>query len=192
MGIFSRNRINENKVKLFVQSLFLVAQSDDDFSEEEQNFLQDVILKLRSHYNYHKDIKAETTPKEISKTVNSLVIEDKRILMNILMEAAEADKVLKFKEIGAMIVVGLMINLDMEGLKSFFLDKVKEYKLNEKLFDEYYTIFLEKGKDAANEHIKGKNEINNVDSSIIFCPNCGTENNHDNKFCINCGKTLDK
>ena len=66
MGIFSRNRINENKVKLFVQSLFLVAQSDDDFSEEEQNFLQDVILKLRSHYNYHKDIKAETTPKELS------------------------------------------------------------------------------------------------------------------------------
>lgn len=192
MGIFSRNRINENKVKLFIQSLFLVAQSDDDFSEEEQNFLQDVILKVRSHYNYHKDIKAETTPKEISKTVNSLVIEDKRILMNILMEAAEADKVLKFKEIGAMIVVGLMINLDMEGLKSFFLDKVKEYKLNEKLFDEYYTIYIDKGKDVADEHIKDKNENNNVDSSIIFCPNCGTENSHDNKFCINCGQKLDK
>lgn len=192
MGIFSNNKINKNKVQLFVQCLVVVTQSDDDFSEEEQNFLQDVILKIRSHYNYHKDIELQFTPKQLEKTVNSLVIEDKRILMNVLMEAAEADKVLKFKEFGAMIAVAKMINLDMESLKSFFTDKVKEYKLNEKLFDEYYTIYIDKGKDVADEHIKDKNENNNVDSSIIFCPNCGTENSHDNKFCINCGQKLDK
>ena len=35
MGIFSNNKINKNKVQLFVQCLVVVTQSDDDFSEEE-------------------------------------------------------------------------------------------------------------------------------------------------------------
>ena len=126
---------------------------------------------------------------EIQKTIDSLVIEDKQILMSILMEVAEADKVLKFQEIGAMLTVASMIQLDLEALKLFFIDAIKKYKINEKLFDEYYTIFLDKGKDAANQYIEGENI--DVDSNIIFCPHCGAENSSDNKFCTSCGKKLD-
>tara|TARA_B110000208_G_C11769130_1_gene429729 strand:- start:1090 stop:1668 length:579 start_codon:yes stop_codon:yes gene_type:complete len=191
MGFFTRKSINRNKIKLFVQSLLIVATSDDDFSEEEQNFIREVVMKIRNHYNYHKDIDdiAPMAIKELQKTIASLVIEDKRVLMSILMEVAEADKVLKFQEIGAMITVASMIELDLETLKIFFIDKIKEYKINEKLFDEYYTIFLDKGKDAANQYIEGENI--DVDSNIIFCPHCGVENSSDNKFCTSCGKKLD-
>ena len=191
MGFFTRKSINRNKIKLFVQSLLLVATSDDDFSEEEQNFIREVVMKIRNHYNYHKDIDdiLELKMNELQKTIDSLVIEDKRVLMSILMEVADADKFLKFQEIGAMISVASMIELDLETLKIFFIDKIKEYKINEKLFDEYYTIFLDKGKDAANQYIEGENI--DVDSNIIFCPHCGVENSSDNKFCTSCGKKLD-
>ena len=191
MGFFTRKSINRNKIKLFVQSLLIVATSDDDFSEEEQNFIREVVMKIRNHYNYHKDFDEIPQLKlnELQKTLDSLVIEDKQILMSILMEVAEADKVLKFQEIGAMITVASMIELDLETLKIFFIDKIKEYKINEKLFDEYYTIFLDKGKDAANQYIEGENI--DVDSNIIFCPHCGAENSSDNKFCTSCGKKLD-
>lgn len=191
MGFFTRKSINRNKVTLFINCLISVASSDDDFSEEEQNFIREVVMKIRNHYNYHKDFDdiPQLKLNEIQKTIDSLVIEDKQILMSILMEVAEADKVLKFQEIGAMLTVASMIQLDLEALKLFFIDAIKEYKINEKLFDEYYTIFLDKGKDAANQYIEGENI--DVDSNIIFCPHCGAENSSDNKFCTSCGKKLD-
>ncbi|MDC1529859.1 zinc-ribbon domain-containing protein [Schleiferiaceae bacterium] len=191
MGFFTRKSINRNKVTLFINCLIAVASSDDDFSEEEQNFIREVVMKIRNHYNYHKDFDEIPQLKlnELQKTIDSLVIEDKQILMSILMEVAEADKVLKFQEIGAMLTVASMIQLDLEALKLFFIDAIKEYKINEKLFDEYYTIFLDKGKDAANQYIEGENI--DVDSNIIFCPHCGAENSSDNKFCTSCGKKLD-
>ena len=188
---FTRKSINRNKVTLFINCLISVASSDDDFSEEEQNFIREVVMKIRNHYNYHKDFDdiPQLKLNEIQKTIDSLVIEDKQILMSILMEVAEADKVLKFQEIGAMLTVASMIQLDLEALKLFFIDAIKKYKINEKLFDEYYTIFLDKGKDAANQYIEGENI--DVDSNIIFCPHCGAENSSDNKFCTSCGKKLD-
>jgi len=191
MGFFTRKSINRNKVTLFINCLISVASSDDDFSEEEQNFIREVVMKIRNHYNYHKDFDdiPQLKLNEIQKTIDSLVIEDKQILMSILMEVAEADKVLKFQEIGAMLTVASMIQLDLEALKLFFIDAIKKYKINEKLFDEYYTIFLDKGKDAANQYIEGENI--DVDSNIIFCPHCGAENSSDNKFCTSCGKKLD-
>ena len=191
MGFFTRKSINRNKVTLFINCLIAVASSDDDFSEEEQNFIREVVMKIRNHYNYHKDFDdiPQLKLNEIQKTIDSLVIEDKQILMSILMEVAEADKVLKFQEIGAMLTVASMIQLDLEALKLFFIDAIKKYKINEKLFDEYYTIFLDKGKDAANQYIEGENI--DVDSNIIFCPHCGAENSSDNKFCTSCGKKLD-
>lgn len=191
MGFFTRKSINRNKVTLFINCLIAVASSDDDFSEEEQNFIREVVMKIRNHYNYHKDFDdiPQLKLNELQKTIDSLVIEDKQILMSILMEVAEADKVLKFQEIGAMLTVASMIQLDLEALKLFFIDAIKKYKINEKLFDEYYTIFLDKGKDAANQYIEGENI--DVDSNIIFCPHCGAENSSDNKFCTSCGKKLD-
>ena len=191
MGFFTRKSINRNKVTLFINCLIAVASSDDDFSEEEQNFIREVVMKIRNHYNYHKDFDdiPQLKLNELQKTLDSLVIEDKQILMSILMEVAEADKVLKFQEIGAMLTVASMIQLDLEALKLFFIDAIKKYKINEKLFDEYYTIFLDKGKDAANQYIEGENI--DVDSNIIFCPHCGAENSSDNKFCTSCGKKLD-
>lgn len=191
MGFFTRKSINRNKVKLFINCLITVASSDDDFSEEEQNFIREVVMKIRNHYNYHKDIDdiLELKLNELQKTIDSLVIEDKQILMSILMEVAEADKVLKFQEIGAMLTVASMIQLDLEALKLFFIDAIKKYKINEKLFDEYYTIFLDKGKDAANQYIEGENI--DVDSNIIYCPHCGAENSSGNKFCTSCGKKID-
>lgn len=191
MGFFTRKSINRNKVTLFIKCLIAVASSDDDFSEEEQNFIREVVMKIRNHYNYHKDFDdiPQLKLNEIQKTIDSLVIEEKQILMSILWEVAEADKVLKFQEIGAMLTVASMIQLDLEALKLFFIDAIKEYKINEKLFDEYYTIFLDKGKDAANQYIEGENI--DVDSNIIFCPHCGAENSSDNKFCTSCGKKLD-
>ena len=191
MGFFTRKSINRNKVTLFINCLISVASSDDDFSEEEQNFIREVVMKIRNHYNYHKDFDdiPQLKLNELQKTLDSLVIEDKQILMSILMEVAEADKVLKFQEIGAMLTVASMIQLDLEALKLFFIDAIKKYKINEKLFDEYYTIFLDKGKDAANQYIEGENI--DVDSNIIFCPHCGAENSSDNKFCTSCGKKLD-
>ena len=191
MGFFTRKSINRNKVTLFINCLISVASSDDDFSEEEQNFIREVVMKIRNHYNYHKDFDdiPQLKLNEIQKTIDSLVIEDKQILMSILMEVAEADKVLKFQEIGAMLTVASMIQLDLEALKLFFIDAIKKYKINEKLFDEYYTIFFDKGKDAANQYIEGENI--DVDSNIIFCPHCGAENSSDNKFCTSCGKKLD-
>ena len=191
MGFFTRKSINRNKVTLFINCLISVASSDDDFSEEEQNFIREVVMKIRNHYNYHKDFDdiPQLKLNEIQKTIDSLVIEDEQILMSLLMEVAEADKVLKFQEIGAMLTVASMIQLDLEALKLFFIDAIKKYKINEKLFDEYYTIFLDKGKDAANQYIEGENI--DVDSNIIFCPHCGAENSSDNKFCTSCGKKLD-
>lgn len=191
MGFFTRKSINRNKVTLFIKCLIAVASSDDDFSEEEQNFIREVVMKIRNHYNYHKDFDdiPQLKLNELQKTIDSLVIEEKQILMSILWEVAEADKVLKFQEIGAMLTVASMIQLDLEALKLFFIDAIKEYKINEKLFDEYYTIFLDKGKDAANQYIEGENI--DVDSNIIFCPHCGAENSSDNKFCTSCGKKLD-
>ena len=120
MGFFTRKSINRNKVTLFINCLISVASSDDDFSEEEQNFIRVVVMKIRNHYNYHKDFDdiPQLKLNEIQKTIDSLVIEDKQILMSILMEVAEADKVLKFQEIGAMLTVASMIQLDFENLMS--------------------------------------------------------------------------
>lgn len=190
MGLFSRKKINKQKVQLFIQSLLFIVQSDDDFSEEEQNFLKEVILRIRNHYNYRKDIPAHASLSQMEKAVSHLKIEDKRILMNVLMEAAEADKVLKFKELGSMVVIAGMIGLDMDGVRDIFMDKVKEYNLNQILFDEYFSLILNEGKDAADEYIVGKNENAHTSSGIVYCPHCGAENSHENNFCTNCGKKL--
>jgi hypothetical protein len=193
MGFFTRNSVNKNKVKFFIQSLLMVASSDDDFSEEEQEFIRTAVLEIRNHYNYHKDIDdlMKNRSGELEKTIASLEMDDKKIMMSLLLEVAKADKILKLEEIGAIMTVASIIELELESTKQFFINELKEYNINEKLFNEYWAIFLDKGKDAANKYVEGKNQNIDVDSNIIYCPQCGAENSSVNKFCTSCGKKID-
>lgn len=150
MFFFSKNKINKNKLELFTQCLVMMSIADGELADKEKEFLAQVALKLRDHYNYYKEIDAARIDlSQLNKTVNSLDIDDKYLLINLVIAVAEADGVLTFEEIGMVMVIAKMINFDMRTLKSHLADLVKDYKLNEQLFDEYFTIYLAKGKDAA-------------------------------------------